>query len=553
MKTTAIVIFSLSLITVTILATGAQAQVTAESVDLAPWGGALSNNGGTVTAISDNLFLIATLGPDGVNETADDVVVLINAIGQGNITTTPMATPYLSSSGYHNAIRLSSTQAVIQGTGPDQGFGGADDQLYVLDGLGSTNTVSVFSLPHQINGFSGRPVPLGSGRLVFSTAGPDGSGETADDELVLVEGLGGAVTQTPIPAPYIYDAGSAQPVPVSSTSLAVRSLGPAGTDRGFYYISDVLGSPTVSFVPVKNPYELSPGLPVPLTSTSLLLASAGDDDSEESADDEVALVEGLGGAPTVTYLPVPYILDYGGGWIQVFSQSLATIGTAGADGSEETADDSTYVLTNIGGSNTLTEVVVGGTEEDIQSRCQILTPTSCVMTTGGTNFSYDDLDDEVVIISGLGGSNTLTRIPVPGMDDRVGSRTTAINANTVMVANGGPDGGFAAGDDDTMTVISGLETGTPAVETVAAVGSWNSGSTRAHVAAAASGATTAAFTSAGLDGSLETADDVVRVVFNLPTGVVQPTEAIPVNHPAALAVLILLIAGLGVALIRLRA
>ncbi|QFU74647.1 hypothetical protein EY643_02690 [Halioglobus maricola] len=534
-------------------ATGAQAQAqaSAASLDLAAYGGALNRQTASPVPISPRQFLVAARGLDGSAGTADDLTLLITVNGTDSFRVDTLATPYLSTGGSNFSVRVSSTLAVIQSRGADGNWESADDALHILRGLGTMNSVTTFPLPGQRSGRAGRPVPLGSDSVILSTIGADEDDTTADDELIVVRALSGIPSSQSIATPYLFDDGTSAPVLMSADSLVVTNAGAdelEGTaDDGVHYVTNLFGTPAVTNVSVPYIYSLNPGTPVPVTTTSFLVSSVGPDESEETDDDELVLVEGLGGAVSNTEFSVPNILDYGGGRSAVLSPTLAVVSTQGADGSERDADDSVWVLSDIGGANTLQEVIIGGLDEDAQARCQRIGATQCALTTGGADFTGPSLDDEVVVISDIGGTNALTRIVVPGLEERIISRVTVVNADTLMVASGGADGDAGTGDDDVISVITGVMSGAPEVTEIPSIGSFDSSSTaRAHVPTLFPGSSIVAFISAGPDGSLGTADDLFRVI-SLPD-----TRPVPVGGLWTSLMLIASLLTLGLGFLRRR-
>src|SRR5205823_10170241 len=140
-----------------------------------------------------------------------------------------------------------------------------------------------------------------------------------------------------------------------------------------------------------------------------LVESTGADVAETHADDELVLLDGLGTTNTVTPIPIPNLHDFGSGAASPLTNTLVLVSTAGPDSDQETADDIVAVISDLGGSNTVTPLTVGGLDEDQESRATRLSPTLAALATGGTDAQLNTSDDELVVLSGVGTTNTVTR------------------------------------------------------------------------------------------------------------------------------------------------
>jgi hypothetical protein len=154
-------------------------------------------------------------------------------------------------------------------------------------------------------------------------------------------------------------------------------------------------------------------------------------------------------------------------------------------------------------------------DEDVLSRPVRLSPTRVVFGTGGQpNPKLQGVDDQAVVISGVGTTNTITRIPVPGIGKSSTSLILPLSSTAFLISNGGADGLLDAGGDDMITLVTGIG-GTVVVENVSAAvefsSSGNSGAPqwlgRGRAVAVSEGAN-------GSSGSGN--DDVMRVVTDLP-------------------------------------
>ena len=74
-----------------------------------------------------------------------------------------------------------------------------------------------------------------------------------------------------------------------------------------------VSSSSIAFGTHGDPLRGASGAIVPLSSSSLLVPAEGPDQARGTADDEVLFVTGIGGTPTITALPVPFLGATGGG------------------------------------------------------------------------------------------------------------------------------------------------------------------------------------------------------------------------------------------------
>jgi len=493
--------------------------LTAKGVLFTPYGHGNQGSIGRVLPLSPNAILVAATGPDGGMGTEDDVVLLVTNFA-GDIQFTPLATPYLSNfSG--SLARLSATRALAFTAGQDGDWRTADDSLLLLDRLGSDNlsTEIVVGYLDVRDGHS--PVGLSANRALVASVGPDGNHKTGDDRVVLVSNLGGTPTTQNLAAPRLQSPGQAQPVALSPTSFLVSSTGPDGTpktaDDVIYLFTGVGTSNSRTDLPTPNLAGRSPGRAVRVTATRALVTSAGPDGTEENGDDRVYLLDGLGTANTVTPIPVPGIHAYGAGQCVPLSPTLAVLSTGGPNFTQENADDTLAILSGLGGTVSVTHVTIGGLDEDRSSVPVRLSPTSVLVCTGGANFILNSPDDELVLVTGIGTTNTVTRIARGGLDWGATSEPAVIDATAVALTTGGPSGVVGAGGDDTLTVVTGLGPGALS-ESIGVVGEIDAGSPSGAVRLLGQGL--AALISGGaVDGEAgQGNDDVIRVVFGLPTG-----------------------------------
>jgi hypothetical protein len=167
------------------------------------------------------------------------------------------------------------------------------------------------------------------------------------------------------------------------------------------------------------------------------------------------LLEGLGTTNTVTPVPIPNIHDYGNGVAVSLSETTLLVGTEGPDSAQSTLDDQVAVVTGVGSTNTVTLLTVPGLDEDQVSRPVRLSPTRVVFGTGGqTNVSTNTADDEAIVIDGVGTTNTIIRIPVPGISYQSTSTPLPLSSSSFLMSHGGPDGVLDTGGDDQVALIT---------------------------------------------------------------------------------------------------
>jgi hypothetical protein len=461
-------------------------------------------------------YLCGAEGPDGTLQTADDVVLLVTGVG-ATPTVTPISVPYQANFSGH-LVRLSATRVLANTAGADGVWTTADDAVLLLDQLGSGNTVTPIVVGGIDDGDGWTATPLTTDSAVLATTGPDLTASTADDTLALLQDLGGANTVISLAAPRLEDR-RGRPTALSPTSLLVPSNGPDAArrtaDDQVYLFTGVGTTNTRADLAVPYLFRYSPRTPIRFSATRAVVVSAGADGAEETADDALMLLDRLGTTNTITAIPIPRIQNFGSGMATPLSESVAVLGSLGPDGSQETADDQVAIVTGLGSTNTVTLVTVGGMDEDVSSRPVRLSPTRVAFGTGGqTNPRVNGVDDEVVVISGVGTTNALTRVPIPGISFSGTSLLQPLSASAFVISHGGPDGTLDAGGDDQMTLVSGIG-GTVAVESVSAAAEFNTGGNSGAPQWLGRGRAVAV--SQGADGTFGAGnDDVMRVMTGLP-------------------------------------
>lgn len=470
---------------------------------------------GVPVPLTPSSFLVVTPGPDAAFTTADDEALYVSNLG-GLQVVQPFAVPYQSDfSGY--VVRLSATRAVTTSAGPDGSYYTADDEVQLIDGIGTTNTVTSIPVgPLSYYDYS-TPVQLSQSVIALSGLGPDFSEDTADDTFVVVSDLGGTNTVDTMAAPW----GMYPPRPsrIDPTMVLVASYGPDGAvstaDDVVYLFSDLGGANTRTDIP--TPYLFDQGraaIATRLTDTSALIGSFGPDGTAATADDGYYLLEDLGGANTVTPIAIPYLTSWTASQAVRLTATRAVVTTNGADGAASTADDALYLLDDLGGANTTTLVVLGYLNPGTAYRSDPLTPTRIALLGVGPDGNWDSSDDVVYVVEDLFGSNTVIEIPMPGVgDDRAFDRV-ALSPTAFLLTSGGPDGAYASGLDDVVNLVSGLP-GPPLVQSIP-----SGGFDRTHYhphSPRLLGGGRAVYVAAGYDEDLGSGDDdELRILANLP-------------------------------------
>ena len=495
------------------------ADVTSVKIPLAPHGDDQGGGqNGAVWPLSPTSLLVGAQGADSAPRTADDVTLLVTGIGSTPVVKA-LATAYVD--GWAPGITvLSATRALVPTAGPDGTFGTADDEVLLLDRLGSQDSVTPIVIAGTNAARGCRPVGLGPSRFVMASAGPDGTLGTADDAVAVVTDVGGASKVTMSAAPYLAAWSRSRPVALSPSSFLLVSNGPdasvhSADDTVYLFLVSPDGSTARRDLATPGLFQWGAGLPVRLTATRALIAATGADGIETSADDLLYLLDGLGTTDTVAAISVPSIGGDGAGMALPLAADRAIVATVGADARSETADDSFALLSDLGAGNDVAQIVVGPLGVDIASRPVRLGASSIAANSAGPDGDFNTSDDRVVVVSGLGTANAVSSIGVPGLTDRNPHRPLALTHDAIVVGNGGPDGRLGGGDDR-ISVISGIF-GVPVFEHVTSFGGGTRDYWTAHQPRLL-GEGRVAFASAGADDTFkEGGDDEVEVLSGLPS------------------------------------
>ncbi len=503
---------------VTALAAVAVAATTAKSVALAPNGDAIDGSAGAPVALSPTSLVVSAEGADGVAGTSDDVTLFVSNLGTTPVVT-PLPTPY--GSPYSSRItRLSFARAALCAAGQDGTFGTADDELMVLDRLGSQNRVLRTALGGLGDNQQFTPEKMSADRIAVAAIGADLKANTADDEIIVVDGVS---TDVPVaqryPAPYLQASGRTQAIALSESTVVVASNGadkkPSTADDVVHVLRGI-GTPTVTSLSLPAPglNRRAAGRAVRLSETTALVVAAGADLLDSTADDELLLLDTVAG--TSTPVAVPYVVNASGGRPVVLAPGLAICSTLGADGTLGTGDDAVAVVAGLDGATpTVTSIPIGAFGDDNNCRPTRLAADAFAMVSFGDDATVGTPDDEVVYVSGIGGTVQVQRVTVGAVATGTTSTVVALSPTSVLVAAGGEDGIVGTLDDE-LLVLTDLG-GTPAVEHVAAGGALDEMNSFRYVAQVLGGGR-AALLATGPDAQLGVGgDDALRVLEGLET------------------------------------
>lgn len=479
-----------------------------------PHGGNLYGSVGKPTPLGGTSLLVATTGPDLSAPSADDAILLVTDVG-GTPQVTPLATPFLPDYSTY-VVRVSATRAVAVGLGPDGLMSSMDDVVYLLDDLGGANTVTPIPVGYLEQYDQAKPTPLSPDVLVVSQYGADGLEHTADDTIALITDLGGSNTITPLPAPYLHWLYSGRPAPRSATSFLALSTGPDGTDRTaddrVYLFTDVGGTNARTDIPTPYTGTRRNSAVFLVDPDTAVLGHAGPDGTENTADDGLYRIDDLGGANAVTDIAIGALPTYGHN-VVTLAPDLAVVASLGADDTYITADDAIVVITDFGGANTTTPVVVGGIT-DAASRPIPLSPDRVAFLAMGPDLTADTPDDELVVVSEVGGANTVTRITIGGAAEGVAGEVIPVSEDAVLVTHGGPDGDLQGGGDDAVILVEDL-LGAATIQSIPLFGDLDN-DYGTLFAPTPMGGGRYALVANGADSASYSADDVVQILAEVP-------------------------------------
>jgi hypothetical protein len=312
------------------------------------------NQGGSHVPVrlTPSSIVLAVLGADLLPNTADDVMVLVTGLG-ATPEVTLLPAPHLHISGRTQAVALSPRSFLVASTGPDGESSTDDDLLYLFTDVGGANARVDIPLPNLHYGRPGCPVRVSVTRAVAISEGPDGKPETADDRVYVLSGLGTTNAVTSVNVPYLSDYGAGRPCVLASDLVATPTWGPDGTeqtaDDTIALISGLGTTNDVVQVTVGAMEEDRECRPVRLGPDRLAVVTFGPNIVEDTADDQLAFLVDAGTSNLVFHADVPGLA----GWVA--NQPLALSTTAllvlggGPDGKTYAGVDAVYTLvTSIG-------------------------------------------------------------------------------------------------------------------------------------------------------------------------------------------------------------
>jgi hypothetical protein len=485
-------------------------------VALAPHGDAVDGTSGQPVALSPTSFLVAAEGADGVAGTADDETLLVRGLG-GSPSLHALAT----GGGATDAARierLSSSRAVMVSSGVDTAFGTADDALLVLDRLGSGNAV----VPVVIGGLGDNqqftPERLTSNRVVLPSFGTDLAADTADDEVVVVTISPAPAQVQRLAAPYQRAGGRTRMAALSPEAFLIASDGPdrksSGADDLVYSFRLVDGGWVRTDLAAPGLNRRSAGRCVRLSARYGMSVSAGPDYTDSTADDQLLLLDSVGGS--VTPITIPFLRNGSGAQATGLRPDLAVVGTRGADGLDGTADDAVAILSGLGSANAVASVVVGPCGDNNECRPVRLADDAFAMVTFGADSAVGTADDSITVVTGIGGSPLVQSVVIGAVANGTTSTVVPLSGRALLLSGGGQDQTVGT-SDDAIVVLSGIR-GPLAVHSVPLGGALDAPDAFRFVPVVLGGNRAVVLTS-GADDSLGTGDDdAVRVIDGLELG-----------------------------------
>jgi hypothetical protein len=174
------------------------------------------------------------------------------------------------------------------------------------------------------------------------------------------------------------------------------------------------------------------------------------------------------------------------------------------------------LIDDLGGANAVTVLTIGPLDDGPACRLKPLTPSLGALVSFGPDASIQTADDELVIVSDLFGANSVSRVPMPGLDAFATHKPVVLNPESFLMPNGGPDGLVGSSSliaDDQVSLVGGVGTA-PYVLSIP------SGEPEANYNLAANpsilGGGRAAYAASGPDHAYGTGgDDSIRVLTDL--------------------------------------
>jgi hypothetical protein len=269
------------------------------------------NSGRTrIIALSPTAFLLASDGPNKKASDADDVVYLFRDGGQG-FARTDLAAPGLNRRSAGRPVRLSSRHGLVVSAGPDFLDSTADDEVLLLDAV--DGTVAHVNVPFAMNGSGAQPTPLAPDVALVLTRGADGLAGTADDAVAVLAGLGSTNSVSTVVVGAAGDNNESRPAALDDATFALVTFGADGSvstsDDAVTIVHGVGAAPLVQHVVVGSVAGGTTSTVVPVSPSALLVAGGGPDQLVGTSDDAVVVLSGIGGPLAIARVPIGGALD----------------------------------------------------------------------------------------------------------------------------------------------------------------------------------------------------------------------------------------------------
>ncbi len=403
-----------------------------------------------VTGVSDTV-LVMTNGPDLTLGTSDDTVVEVDSIsGATPAVSTSLVVGRLEASEGRRPVMVG-TRGAWMTRGADL-VTSADDQFVVLDGIGSgTLTLSSNTLTGVAFEAPGILTVIDSVTVTTALSGGDFLFGTPDDQLVIITGIGGALTGTTLGTFPQFPGRMGMSVRIGPTTIVTAYVGgdstPGTVDDVLVVWHDILTLPVPLFFPT-GAISMDPDAqPVTTGGDTALLPLRGADLTDFTADDQVAHFTSLSTPipPAPVNLAAAFPVPGAAGRITALSSTTAVRIHAGADGSLGTADDSLVLLASLTGVGSSSTFPTGPLQN---SAPLAFTSTSVVAVGEGDDGVSGNADDAVLVVSGIGTSPALaSALPGPFRLSGTGALVPDGATSVLLARTAGSDSAPGTADD----------------------------------------------------------------------------------------------------------
>ncbi|MBI2921327.1 MAG: hypothetical protein HYY18_09620 [Planctomycetes bacterium] len=404
-----------------------------------------------VTGVGDAV-LVLTDGPDLTLGTSDDTLVQVEDILTAPVVTASVAVGRMESSEARRPLMVG-TRAVIAMRGADLLTNG-DDQIVIVDGLGTaTLTTSTLGTPGLAFEAPSIPVMIDGTALAIHGAGADFVFGSVDDTFLIVTGIGAVPALATVVVPStVHTARMGRMVRVGPTTIAMLGCGgdglPGTADDTILVVQSALTIPVGVIVPAVGPMATDvDSEPVATGGDAMLVPLKGADLLGFTADDTVALATAL----STPVPPAPTALAAGNpaagphGRLAVLSSSDAVRYSTGADAALGTADDGLVLLTALTGAAASATFATGA------AASHDLLPTSATSVAfvgEGADALDGTADDTCLEVSAIGGAPVLNSNAIGSFKVIGGPVLVPIAGDSVLAARtAGPDGSAGTADD----------------------------------------------------------------------------------------------------------